>query len=334
MLYQKFTRSALIAGAMAVMAGLATARDAAAETTWIMASGYPDSSFFTQNVQQFADAVAERTGGELKIDLRSNDSLIKLDAIKRAVQSGQVQAGEIRLSVYGNEGQIFNLDNTPGVAADYDQAWALMEASKPYFDDLFAKNGMRIVSYTPWPGQGFYTKEPITSLDDLKGLKLRIYSQQTQKLGSDLGAEAIILPFAEVPQAFATNMIDLLWTSAQTGVDTQAWDFLNVYTYTGTMFQKNAIVINERAFRALPEDQQQIVLEEGQKATERGWEMSKAASDATMATLAEHGMTLGEAPADVMEKIDQIGADLLAEWRAAATPEEIAVLDAYEAAKN
>lgn len=331
----KFTRIGASTAALALGAVLALAPldDAAAETTWIMASGYPDSNFFTQNLQQFVDAVAERSNGELKIDLRSNDSLIKLDAIKRAVQSGQVQAGEIRLSVYGNEDAIFNLDNTPGVATTYDQAWALMEASKGYFDEWFGKNGMKIVSYAPWPGQGFYTQKPIESLADISGLKLRIYSQQTQKLGADLGAEAIILPFAEVPQAFATNMIDSLWTSAQTGVDIQAWDFLKVFTYTGTMFQKNAIIINERAFRALPEEVQQIVMEEGANATTRGWAMSKAASEATMETLKEHGMTIAEPPQDVAAKMDEIGKEMMDEWRASAKPEEVEVLETYLAAK-
>jgi len=75
-----------------------------AQTTWTMASGYPESSFFTQNIRLFIKDVEEKSNGKLKIDLRSNDSLIKHDAIKRAVQSGQVQIGEIRLGVYGNEG--------------------------------------------------------------------------------------------------------------------------------------------------------------------------------------------------------------------------------------
>lgn len=314
---------------LAAFAAFAPVGQLQAATNWIMATGYPDNSFFTQNLREFTRAVEERSDGELKIDLRSNDSLIKLDAIKRAVQSGQVQAGEIRLSVYGNEDEIFNLDNTPGVASNFDQAWQLMEASKPYFDEYFGKNGMRIISYTAWPGQGFYTKKPIESLADISDLKLRIYSQQTQELGAELGAEAIILPFAEVPQAFATNMIDSLWTSAQTGVDIQAWDYVKVFTYTGTLHQKNAVIINERAFRALPEELQTIVLEEGEKATTRGWEMAKVAGDQTLKTLEEHGMTVAEPPADVVAKMDEIGEGMIEAWRKAAKPDEISVLDAY-----
>lgn len=314
--------------------GLGTSVPAVAETNWIMASGYPESSFFTQNIRQFIDSVEERTNGELKIGLRSNGSLIKLDSTKRAVQSGQVQIGEVRLSSYGNEAEIYNLDNIPGVANNFDEAWELMEAQKPYFAKLFGKNGMQVLTYVAWPGQGFYTQNELKSLDDVKGLKLRIYSQQTQRLGAGLGAEAIILPFAEVPQAFATNMIDSLWTSAQTGTDVQVWDFLDVFTYTGTLHQKNAIIVNQRALRQLPEDVQKIVLEEGEKATKRGWEMAQQAGEERAQMLADHGMKLAKAPEDILEAISKVGDELISEWQQNATDEELAVYEAYRKSQD
>lgn len=305
-----------------------TAADA--DTTWTMASGYPESSFFTQNIRAFIDAVDERTDGELKIDLRSNDSLIKLDSIKRSVQSGQIQIGEIRMGVYGNEQEMFNLDNIPGVGASYDKSWTLMEAQKPFFDKWFGENGMQVLTYVAWPGQGFYTDGPIESVDDLKGVKLRIYSKETQAMGEELGAEAIILPFAEVPQAFATGMIEALWTSAQSGTDVQVWDYLDTFTYTGTMHNKNAVIVNQRAFRELPENVQAIVLEEGEKATARGWEMSKVASTEREQILRDNGLTINQAPDDILERIDEIGRNMVDDWLTRVSDSEKAVYETYQ----
>lgn len=302
---------------------------AQAQTTWTMASGYPESSFFTQNIRQFIKEVEDKSGGKLKIDLRSNDSLIKLDAIKRAVQSGQIQIGEIRLGVYGNEAAMYNLDNTPGVAVDYNQAMKLANAQAPFFDNMFKKNGMRLVTMVPWPGQGFYTKQAVNSLADLKGQKLRIYSKQTQQLGDRLGMQALILPFAEVPQAFSTGMIQSLWTSAQTGVDVKAWENVKYFTYTGTMHNKNAIIVNERALRQLDANLQKIVLDAGTAATTRGFEMSRKASADREQTLKENGIVIAAAPKDLLAKIDEIGKDMIAEWLATATPEEKAVYETY-----
>lgn len=305
-----------------------------AETTWIMASGYTESSFLTKNIREFVREVETNSNGKLKIDLRPADSLVKLDAIKRAVQSGQVQIGEIRLSVYGNEGAMYNLDNTPGVAPNFEAAWKLMEAQKPFFERLFAKNRMAIISYTAWPGQGFYTHKPIQSASDLEGLKLRIYSKQTQALGEKLGTEAVILPFAEVPQAFSTGMINAMWTSAQSGTEVQAWDYAKYFTYTGTLHQKNAIIVNQAAMNALDEDLQKVVLAAGEAATLRGWEMAKAAAEEKEQLLANNGMIINQAPQDVQDKLEAIGAEMTNEWLTSASDEERAVYEAYRASQN
>jgi TRAP-type C4-dicarboxylate transport system substrate-binding protein len=325
MRFKSFLTTVAVA-AMASLVGLS----AQAQTKWTMASGYPESSFFTQNIRQMIKDIEEKSAGKLVIDLRSNDSLIKLDGVKRAVQSGQVPIGEIRLGVYGNEGAMYNLDNTPGVATDYDQATKLKDAQAPFFEALFKKNGMRVITYVAWPGQGFYTKEPVKSLADLKGQKLRIYSKQTQAMGEKLGMEALIMPFAEVPQAISTGLIQSLWTSAQTGTDVQIWDYLKHFTYTGTMHNKNAIIVNERALRQLPEDVQKIVIEAGERATERGWEMSKKASAEREQILKDHGMTIAQAPKDVMDKIAEIGQGMVQEWLATANAEEKAVYENYQ----
>lgn len=309
------------------------AMPAYAETTWIMATGYTESSFFTQNIRQFIEEVETKTNGELKIDLRPADSLIRLDAIKRAVQSGQVPIGEIRMSSYGNEGAMFNLDNIPGVASNFDEAWKLMEAQKPFFDEQFARNNMAVITYVAWPGQGFYTNKTINSAEDLKGLKLRIYSQQTRILGEQLGTEATILPFAEVPEAFATGLINALWTSAQSGTEVQAWDYSSTFTYTGTLHQKNAIIVNERALRALDEETRQIVLDAGAAATARGWEMAKVAEKEKEQVLADNGMTIEKAPQDVLDRIQEIGAGMVEEWLATANDAERAVYEAYAASR-
>lgn len=320
-----FFATAAFTAACTVAAGLAQA-----QTSWTMASGYPESSFFTQNIRQFIKEVEEKSGGKLKIDLRSSDSLIKLDAVKRAVQSGQVQIGEVRLGVYGNEAAMYNLDNIPGVATDYDKATLLKNAQVPFFEEMFKKNGMRVLTYVAWPGQGFYTKEPVTSLADLKGQKLRIYSKQTQILGEKLGMEALIMPFAEVPQAFSTGMIQALWTSAQTGTDVQIWDYVKHFTYTGTMHNKNAVIVNEKALRALDPETRKVVIEAGERATARGWELSKKASAEREQVLKDHGVIIARAPKEVLDRIEVIGKEMVNEWLATANAAEKAVYEAYQ----
>lgn len=305
-----------------------------AETTWVMASGYPEDSFFTKNIRTFIEEVEAASDGELKIDLRANGELIKLDAIRRAVQSGQIQLGEIRFGVYGNESPMYTLDSLPNVASDYDAAWKLMEAQKPWFEKVFGAGGMKVISYAPWPGQGFYTKFPVTDGTQFEDVKLRIYSPATQRMGELLGFQATILPFAEVPQAFSTGLIEALFTSGQTGTDIQAWDYVSHFTYTGSMHNKNAIIVNERALSRLSPELREAILAAGEAATERAWAMSKEATDSKRQELVNAGMTVTDASPELQARLADIGKAMIEEWSASASPEEVGILNNYLAASN
>ena len=91
-------------------AGLVAAGSAAAQAKWDLATAYPATNFHTENIAQFAADVDKASGGKLKITVHANASLFKAPEIKRAVQGGQAQAGEILLVNFQNEWQIFGAD--------------------------------------------------------------------------------------------------------------------------------------------------------------------------------------------------------------------------------
>jgi TRAP-type C4-dicarboxylate transport system substrate-binding protein len=80
---------------------------AQAQVKWDMPTAYPTNNFHTENVQQFAADVDSATGGKLKITVHSNASLFKAPEIKRAVQGGQAQIGEILLANFENENPLY-----------------------------------------------------------------------------------------------------------------------------------------------------------------------------------------------------------------------------------
>ena len=326
-----FKAVALKAAVLATGMSLGLAGTASAQTQWIMASGYPENNFMTQNLRKWVEDVEKGTSGKLKITLHANDSLIKLDSIKQAVQRGQVQGGEIRLGVYGNEDPMYILDGVPFLASTYDEAWKLMQAQDPYFKSLFDKAGMVITGYQVWPSQGFYTKTPVNTVEDFKGKKIRIYSTATQRMATLLGFNATILPFAEIPQAFSTGLIEALFTSAQTGTDIQAWDNTKYYTDVGAILSKNALIFNKRAFAALSPAEQKVVMDASAAYTKRSWEMSKAAGDEKSAILKKNGMTVTAGPPAVISAMKKVGVTMADEWKATASTPAQAVLTSYMA---
>lgn len=71
--------------------------------TWNMATPYPPANFHTQNILQFVKEVEEATGGRLKITVHPGGSLFPHPQILPAVRNGQVQMGEVFMSLLANE---------------------------------------------------------------------------------------------------------------------------------------------------------------------------------------------------------------------------------------
>src|SRR5215212_4097940 len=261
---------------------------------WDMPTPYSDGEFHTVNVRQFADDVKNSTGGKLEIVVHSNGSLIKHPDMLRAVSTGQVNMVEFLLGQFGNEDPVFAADNIPFVATGYDNAFPFYQAQKSVLEKQLSARGVRLLYSVAWPGQGLYTKNALKTVDDLKGTKLRTYSPQTARLAELLGANPTVIQLPEVPQAFATGTVQAMITSSATGTSTKAWEFVKNYYTTNAMHPKNVVVVNERAFQRLPDNQKKALLDSAAAAEKRGWDLSRQREQNATKGLAEHGMNVIE----------------------------------------
>ena len=160
----------------------AVALSAHAQTKWDLPAAYPATNFHTVNLQQFADDVDKATGGKLKITVHPNASLFKAPEIKRAVQGGQAQIGEVLLVNFQNEWQVFGADGLPFLADSYDAAAKLWKVQRPMMEKKLAEQGLMVLYAVPWPPQGIYSKKALASAADLKGIKWRAYSPATSRI--------------------------------------------------------------------------------------------------------------------------------------------------------
>jgi TRAP-type C4-dicarboxylate transport system substrate-binding protein len=306
---------------------------AQAQTKWDMPTPYSDGEFHTRNVRLFVEDVQKATGGKLQIQVHSNGSLIKHPDILRAVSTGQVNIAEYLLGQFGNEDPVFAADNIPFVAAGYDQAWKFYQAQKPSLEKSLGKRGMKLLYSVAWPGQGIYTKEPLKSIDDLKGTKFRTYSPLTARLAELLGASPTVIQVPEVPQMFATGAVQAMITSSATGTSTKAWEFVKNYYKTSAFHPKNVVVVNQRGFSGLPKDQQSALVKAAAAAEKRGWDMSKAREKEGDETLAKNGMNVREPDAAMKGRFQKIGQQMAQEWEKTAGADGQAILKAYRGNK-
>lgn len=324
-------RRTFFAATMAASLGLAL--NAHAATQWDLPSAYPAFNFHSKNIAQFAKDIDTATQGALKITGHPGASLFKGPEIKRAVQGGQAQAGEFFMVSFQNEWPLYGLDGLPFLAANYDEAYKLYQAQRPALEKKLNQQGMVLLYAVAWPPQGIYSNKPINSAADLKGMKWRVYSPTTARIGELVGAQPVTIQEAELSQALATGVVEGLITSSATGADNKLFEQLKYYYNVQAWIPKNAVVANKRAFEALDSTTQQAVMKAAAAAEKRGWTESRKVDAESIAKLKAGGMQVEEPSEQLKADLTKVGQTVLAEWTDKAGAEGKSVLDAYQASR-
>jgi TRAP-type C4-dicarboxylate transport system substrate-binding protein len=311
------------------IAAAAFATAAAAQVKWDMPTPYPATNFHTENIVQFAADIDKATGGKLKITVHPGASLFKAPEIKRAVQGGQAQAGEILISGYANEDPVFGVDSVPFLATSYADAAKLWKASRKAIEDRFAKQGMVVLYAVPWPPQGIYSSKPLNAVADMKGLKMRTYNPYTSRIAELAGAQPVTIQAAELAQAFATGAVNANITSGATGYDTKAWEVVKNYYDTQAWLPKNVIFANRKAFEALDKATQAAVLKAAAAAETRGWKVSEEKTAFYLGELKKNGMNVAPPSAQLKADFQKIGQAMTEEWLKSAGADGKAIVEAF-----
>ena len=195
------------------------------------------------------------------------------------------------------------------------------------------RQGITLLYMVPWPQSGLYSNTALTALEQLRGTKFRTFNAMTQRFATLIGAIPTLVQVPELPQAFATGVVNAMVTSAATGVDSQAWDFVKQFVPVGFTRTKNAVFVNTRALQGLPAEVQAAIKAAATKAEETGWVLAQKEEADKQATLAARGMTVTDpAPAALMAELVKVGDTLATEWIAKAGEDGAKLVAEYKAA--
>lgn len=316
---------AVLASALAL-----AAVPASAQTKWNLPSAYPNDNPHVENLNAFAKQVAELTGGKLNIAIHGGASLFKGPEIKRAVATGQAQAGEVLISILENENPIYGVDVVPFLATSFPQAMKLWLASRPAITQRLAAQGIMVFFSVPWGPQGIYAKKELNTVDDMKGLKWRAYNVGTARIGEMVGAQAVTVQAAELPQALATGVVNSFMSSGATGYDSKVWESLTHFYDTQAWIPKNVTFINKAAFDALDKPTQEALLKAAADAERNGWKVWETKTQWYHDEIAKKGMKVLKPSKALEDGFKKIGEQLAADWLKKAGPDGKKVVDDYK----
>jgi TRAP-type C4-dicarboxylate transport system substrate-binding protein len=315
--------------ALGLAGALALAAPAAAQTKWNLPGAYPPDNFHTENLQAFAKDVAEATGNKLQITVHGNASLFKAPEIKRAVQTGQAQMGEVLASLHENEDPVYGLDTVPFLVSSFEQAKKLYDAQRPALEKKLASQGMVLLYTVPWPPQGLFAKKEINTVEDLKGAKWRSYNPGTARIAEIVGAQPVTVQAAELPQALATGVVNAFITSGATGYDAKVWESMSHFYDTRAWIPKNIIFASKAALDGLDKATQDGVLKAAKAAEERGWKIAEEKTKWYTDQMAAKGMKVQPPSETLAAGFRKIGEQLTADWLKKAGPDGQAIVDSF-----
>ena len=303
---------------------------ASAQTKWDMPTPYPDGNFHTKNVIQFT---AGRGQGDQRLaqDRGAFGRLPDQACGDQALgpPGHDADRRNARVALHPNEAPVYGIDSIPFLATGYDASKKLYAAQKPFLEKQLASEGLMLLYSIPWPPQGIYAKREIKSVDDLKGLKFRTYNAMIGRIAALVGAIPTQIEVPDLPTAFATGRVDVMITSASTGVDTKSQDYLTHYIDTQAWLPRNIVIVNKEAFDKLSAAEKKAVTDAAKAAEERGWKMSIEEMTIKTAALKAAGIIVLPPSPELKAGFAKVGDTIAAEWEKSAGADGAAMLAAF-----
>ena len=165
----------------------------------------------TQGAYKFAELVYERTGGRVEIQVNAGGILGDEKTVIEQLQFGGVDFARVSLSPLAEFVPKLNVLQMPYLYTGREHMWKVLEGPIGHdFMNSFGDSSLVPLSWYDAGARNFYsTKHPIRSLEDMKGLKMRV---QESELMMDtieaLGAAPVPMAYGDVYSGLQTGEID------------------------------------------------------------------------------------------------------------------------------
>lgn len=165
----------------------------------------------TQGAYKFAELVEERTDGRIKIDVHSGGELGDEKSVCEQLQFGGIDFMRMSLSPLSEFIPKLNVLQLPYLYRDADHMWEVLDGPIGQgFVESFGDSKLVALSWYDAGARNFYnSRYPIRTLDDMKGLKIRVQESELMvEMVESLGASPVPMAYAEVYSALQTGVID------------------------------------------------------------------------------------------------------------------------------
>lgn len=290
----RFALLTVLGGALAL-----SATQAAAET-WRMSTKVPPDSFEGLLHQEFADKIAEYTGGEVTVNVYPSEQLGDAQTVLEQVSSGIIDIFVDDVSYLNRYNEDITWTSAPFLFDDRDH-WTCFMTSD-YFHSILDKiakdDNIGVIGEVGPFGRGFrvlVTKENVQSFDDVQRLKLRLWDNQMMvDVWTALGTEPLVMAWTDVYQSLQTGIVAAVTSPS---ILVESMKFYEVAPYvarTDEFNQANAYMINLASWNGISDAGKDAVIRAYHEISDKAMAGLQTAFDASLVTMLAQGATYTE----------------------------------------
>ncbi|KYZ76670.1 C4-dicarboxylate ABC transporter [Anaerosporomusa subterranea] len=179
-------------------------------TTFRLAENQPPDYPTTVASKKFAELVNERTKGRIKIEVYPSGQLGDEKSVIEQVQMGAIAFTRVHSSPLAEFSKPFSVFSLPYVFENENHMWKFLEGDMgTKMLDTLASSKMQGLAYYDNGARSLYFKKPVKSLEEIKGLKIRVQQNRvTMEMVNAFGASPTPMPYGEVFSSLQTGVID------------------------------------------------------------------------------------------------------------------------------
>ncbi len=294
---------------------------------WTIATEYPATSIPGEGVAHFAAAATAR-GVPVTAAAGAPDGFRSAAALTLLAE-GRYPAVDAFAGALGAVDPIFLLSSLPFLTASHADAARLRDLARPYYAAALERKGAVLLWTTPWPPSGLWTRRPVTTAEDLRGLKTRTYDATGTEVLNAAGATAQVLSFAVVEPKLVDGSLDAVLSSGDGGAGRRLWRWLPNFTEINYAWPLSLAFASAERLAALPAGQRAAIMAAAAETEARQWQAIEGRLAANQRVMRENAVGIHEPSPALREALRSAARQASDAWSAQAGEAGRAILAAY-----
>jgi len=282
-----------------------TAADSKETYGMVIALHTNDGTIEDQAIDRFAESVNEKSGGRLSVVVFPGATIGTEEENLEQIGSNEIQGsifGDVMTSQLAAD---LDPTVTPFLFSSIDDVLSVWSGDVGQrINDACVQNGnLRVLGVGRRGARYLLANKEITAPEQVKGLKLRLPSiSNWVTIWESIGALATPISFSEVYTSLQTGVVDAFESTAELTDSGSYYDVVKYAMDTHHLYGLFHFAVCESWLKELPEDLQELIIEEGKAACEWGDEQMASYEAEMVQSLQDHGMTIVEVDNDAFKE--------------------------------